>query len=220
MAFGTAIHKALEVHHRDSWYGSARALPELVQVFREALLEAAKGVALDVEEMVEQAKSLLGLYLERFGAERVSATELSLTAPLVDPDTGEDLGADLVGVIDLITSEGGVVDIKTSSRTSELFDLVLSHSLQLEAYGYLLRQAGREPLEMSIRLLVRKKQPAIEAFTIPLGRDSKRLLETCRRYVSFVRSVEQPMPRPGFFCGQGCPAYHACRTFHGLEGAA
>lgn len=220
MAFGTAIHRALEAHHRDAWYGSARPVAALVQVFREALVEeTAKGVVLDSDEMAAQATVLIGLYLDKFGAERVSATELSLTAPVLDPETGEDLGAELVGVIDLITADGCVVDIKTSSRTSELFELVVSHSLQLDAYRYLLRQAGREPSEMSIRLLVRKKQPAIEAFAFPLGKDSTRLLEACRRYISFVRSMEKPTPRPGFFCGDGCPAYRACRAFHGLGAA-
>ncbi len=49
------------------------------------------------------------------------AVEQRFEAPLIDPQTGEDLGISLVGIVDLIADDGQgvvIVDFKTSARSS------------------------------------------------------------------------------------------------------
>ena len=222
MVFGSAIHKALETFHRGLWCSTPASPDELLKLFNETLQEeshppGSDPLLLDEDEMAKQAKGLLDLYVSRYGTEKVAAAELSLTTAVIDLATGEDLGATLVGVIDLITSEGTVVDVKTSARTSDLFDLTISHSVQLDAYRYLLHSSGAAAKEMEIRLLVRTKVPRVEAFQLPAKKSFESFLSLCRGYVDFVRCMEVPRPRPGIFCGPGCPAYSQCRAHHGLE---
>lgn len=224
LVFGTAIHKALEAHHRSRWLGGTVTAEELEQSFAEAVKAGCAEGALDPAELDEgefraQARRLIDLYLARFGEEKVAAAELSLTAPIVD-FTGEDLGAQLVGVIDLVTEDRRVVDLKSSARSSDLFDLTIAHSLQLDAYRWLmLHSTGAEPKGMEIRMLVRRKNPEVQAFEVPAREGFEAFLRTVRCYVDFVRQSGHASPRPGLFCGESCPAYRACRAYHGMEAA-
>ena len=64
--------------------------------------------------------------------EKPLAVEVALEAPLVDPESGEDLGMPLVGVVDLVLDgQGGPVicDFKTAARSSEPMEI--SHEIQL-----------------------------------------------------------------------------------------
>lgn len=222
MIFGTGIHRALEMFHRARWMQSPISTEALQLTFQEVVVAeyARTGLAVaDQDEFTRQSTGLLGLYVERYGTDTVSAAEQSLTAPMVDTETGEDLEATLVGVIDLITSEGAV-DIKTTARTSNLFDLTLQHSLQLDAYRWLLKNSGVDIKSVEVRLLVRRKTPVIESFRLPVKPTFESFLRTCRRYVAFVRNQEATTPRPNMFCGESCPAYSLCRVYHGLEVAA
>ena len=85
--------------------------------------------------------------------EKPLAVEVALEAPLVDPDTGEDLGMPLVGVIDLVLDgeDGPVIaDFKTAARSSEPMEI--SHEIQLSSYAWLYRQvAGRKEAGIEIR---------------------------------------------------------------------
>jgi hypothetical protein len=221
LVFGTAIHRALEVHHRSRWLGGENSAEELEAVFREAVLDACREdgldpLALDLDEFTRQAKLLIDAYRNTYGNERVSAAELSLAAPIVDAH-GE-LGAQLVGVIDLVTDDRRVVDIKSSARSADLFDLTVAHSIQLDAYRWLvLHSTGEEPTAMELRVLLRRKNPEIQTYTLPTRRGFGPFLELVKAYVAFVRNAHPAIPRTGMFCGASCPAYAACRLHHGLE---
>ncbi len=221
MIFGTAIHAALETFHRSLWLKTPVTVAELETVFAETLHREANPADFPSvkvgPDLQEQANRLLEIYVERFGDEKVSAVELSLTAPLIDTDTGEDLGATLVGVIDLITESRQVVDLKSSARASDVFDLALTHGTQMDAYHWLLLHgAGFEPTGVEIRLLVRRKQPDVECYQLPHRKEFRRFLDLCRKYIAFVRSTEPVHPRVNLFCGSACPAYAACRACHGF----
>lgn len=215
LVFGTAIHSALEAFHRARWMGTPVTAAELEGVFAQSLEAEAHPIGsepIDVgEDFQRQASKLIELYLERHGNDGVAAAELSLTAPLFDD-------AQLVGVIDLITDDRRVVDLKSSARGSDLFDLAVSHSVQLDAYRWLMQHnAGHEPNGLEIRLLVRKKQPELQTYRLPQRKGFDAFLELCQRYVAFVKEAHQPHPRPNLFCGENCPAYVPCRAYHGLE---
>ena len=71
------------------------------------------------------------------------AVKTDVEAPLIDPQTGEDLGIPLLGVLDLVLDyEAGplICDFKTSGRSSEPIEIL--HEIQLSSYAYLFRQAA------------------------------------------------------------------------------
>ena len=214
MAFGTAMHRALEEHHRARWLG--REPPDLLGAFEEALGGA--GVLITARErgsMVGQAAGLLDLYLERFGREGVLAAELELAAPVVDPETGEDLG-ELTGIIDLVTEDGRLVDLKTSARSPSGLQAVIANAVQLDCYRYLV--AANQPdlaVEAAeVRSLIRTKEPKVEVTPLP-PRPFGPLIDLARRYARAVDELEV-YPWPGLLCSDSCPAIDACRTYHGL----
>ena len=223
LVFGTAIHRALEVHHRSRWLGSETSAEELNAVFQQGVLQACRDdgldpLTLDQVEFARQARLLIDHYLTRYGNERAAAAELSLSAPIADAQG--DLGAQLLGVIDLVTDDRRVVDIKSSARTADLFDLTVAHSIQLDAYRWLmLHSTGEEPTALELRVLLRRKNPEIQTYMLPTRRGFGPFLEIVKAYVAFVRSAHPAIPRPGMFCGASCPAYAACRLHHGLEAA-
>jgi hypothetical protein len=224
LVFGSAIHKALELHHRSLWMGGRASTEELEQAFRLAVDEGCRPegfdpITVDQDEFLGQARKLIELYVGRFGDEPVAAAELALSAPLVD-GTGEDLGAQLTGIIDLVTADRRVIDLKSSARASDLFDVTVAHSVQLHAYRWLmLHSTGQEPKALEIRTLLRRKNPDVQVYTLPARQGFLPFLRLVRAYVEFVRRSEAPIPRPGFLCGETCAAYSVCRKYHGLEAA-
>ena len=95
--------------------------------------------AADEQAMRQQGCDLVTAYLASVPQdERPLAVEVALEAPLVDPDTGENLGMPLVGVIDLmLDGQTGplIVDLKTAARSSE--STAISHEIQLSCYAWL-----------------------------------------------------------------------------------
>ena len=218
MIFGSAIHSALERLHRDLWLGRDVSVDALVELFWSELGARAKEIALspkEIEKLGVQGRPLLELYVAQYAEEKPVAVELDLTVPIVD--AGEDLGADLHGFIDLLTSDGRIVDLKTSARSSSTFQQVIQTRLQLDAYRYLLHQAepGLSISGLEIRRLIRTKVPKIEVHQIPIGSFGG-FLDTVKRYVSAVEQMDV-YPRPGFFCSGDCPAAEACRQHHAME---
>ncbi|WP_145063933.1 PD-(D/E)XK nuclease family protein [Engelhardtia mirabilis] len=232
MAFGRALHAALEELHRARWLG--RAPEDLVAVFVDvfgahtvlaedvdasAPTDPARAVLKqsELEKALLHARELTAHYLDRFPDEGVEAAEIKLHSALVDPVTGEDLGADLTGVVDLITADGRVVDIKTTARASGELQTVLGHQLQIDAYRYLL-QAHRPEAALAvaeIRSLIRGKLCRLEVTEIPT-RGLGAFMAMVRAYLADVRSGKL-LPRPSFLCSPSCPAISSCCQHHGLE---
>ena len=232
MAFGSAIHKALEAHHRSKWLGEVQE--DLLEVFDSALTgetdpDQHTGPRPRVppqlsekerDTMRDQARELLSTYVDRYEAEEVSAAEMRLEAPLLDPDTGDDLGVDLVGIVDLVTTEGALVDVKTSARATSELQAVLSHALQVDTYRYLMAhhdpERGSVPAE--IRTLIRGRNCRLEVTPVP-ERSSRTLVSMIRAYSADVRAGVL-LPRPGILCSDSCPAIEACRGIHAIASAA
>jgi hypothetical protein len=217
MAFGSALHRALEVHHRTRWLGEPTE--DLLGVFVVAL--EGTGVELEGrerEKLVGQAGGLLRCYLDRYGDEGVLAAELELRAPVVDPRTGEDLG-ELTGIIDLVTEDGRLVDLKTTARAPSALQGVLQNRLQLDCYRYLVQATSSLDVRAAeIRSLIRTKVPKVEVTQLP-PRPFDGLFDAVRRYARAVEALEV-YPRPGLLCSDSCVAIDACRAHHGLEEAA
>jgi hypothetical protein len=132
------------------------------------------------------------------------AVEVAAEAPLVDPQTGENLGIPLVGIIDLVLNyEQGpiIVDCKTAARSSEPMEI--SNEIQLTSYAYLLRYHNRwAESGLEIRSLIKTKTPKVEFHPYAARTDAhfRRLFAVIREYLDALDTGRFNF-RPGFGCG-------------------
>jgi len=83
----------------------------------------------------QQTMGLVTVYLQSVvdACEFPLAVEVSMEEPLIDPDTGEDLGIPLTGIVDLVVDERTgplICDFKTAAKASAPFD-----EIQLSSYA-------------------------------------------------------------------------------------
>ena len=136
--------------------------------------------------------------------EKPLAVEVAAEAPLVDPDTGEDLGMPLVGVIDLVLdNEAGplIADFKTAARSSEPMEI--TNEIQLSSYAWLHRQiTGQQEGGLEIRSLIKTKTPKVEFHPYPARTEVhfRRLFAVVREYLDALDAGRFNY-RPGFGCG-------------------
>ena len=139
------------------------------------------------------------------------AIEKRFEIPLIDPQTGEDFGIPLVGIVDLILQEDGgtiIVDFKTSA-TSSLCEL--QYEIQLTAYSHIVREATeQDELRCEIRQLVKTKTPKVNVYRFPARSD-----EHFTRFFNLVREYLDALDkgvfnfRPGWACSM-CEHYGTC----------
>ena len=170
----------------------------------------------DEQAMQKQACELVKSYLVTVPPdEKPLAVEVALEAPLVDPETGEDLGMPLVGVIDLVLEgENGpvIADFKTAARSSEPMEIL--HEIQLSSYAWLYRQvAARKEAGIEIRSLIKTKQPKCEFHPYAARTDAhfRRLFSVIREYLDALDSGRFNY-RPGFGCAM-CDYRRECQEW-------
>ena len=157
---GKACHSALEVYYRHRQLGITLEAGDVTGKLLESwagLVDQEEVTFTDVAEeqaMRKQVCDLVTAYLAFVPQdEKPLAVEVALEAPLVDPESGEDLGMPLVGVVDLVLEgqDGPVIcDFKTAARSSEPMEI--SHEIQLSSYAWLYRQiTGRKEAGLEIR---------------------------------------------------------------------
>jgi putative RecB family exonuclease len=172
----------------------------------------------DEQALWQQACDLVKAYLAYAPTdERPLAVEVALEAPLVDPDTGENLGMPLVGVVDLVLDyEAGplIVDFKTASRSSE--PMQIANEIQLTSYAYLLRHHNQwAESGLEIRSLIKTKVPKVEFHPYPPRTDShfRRLFAVVREYLDALDTGRWNY-RPGFGCAM-CDYRRECQEWDG-----
>jgi hypothetical protein len=108
---GQRVHWRLQDYYRHRQLGIT--LP--IEVILRRLSDSWEAAAIEVPAatngaMLQQACKIVGQYLTTTPDEpRPLAVECRLEAPLVDPDSGDDLGLPLVGILDLVLpAESGV----------------------------------------------------------------------------------------------------------------
>jgi putative RecB family exonuclease len=166
---GKVVHAALERWYRHRQLGLAVVAADIItrlgDCWGQLAAEEAVQFASPAEELALQRQSadLVAAYLKHVPADepRPLAVETSAEAPMVDPDTGEDLGIPLVGIMDLMVDcpTGPVIaDFKTSARSAE--PLEVTHEIQLTSYAYLFRHcAAQQEAGLEIRSLVKTIAP-------------------------------------------------------------
>jgi len=211
---GKHVHAGLEQWYRHRQLGLPLTPAEMLSRHDATWEEAAQAEQIAFESVADEAearqqvRALLTAYLSSVPQDDPLpvAVETRLTAPLIDPANGEDLGVPLLGIVDLVLAEQTgpiVVDLKTSSRSDGAQEI--QHEVQLTSYSYLIREtAGQLESGLEIRSLVKTKTPKIER-----QRYQRRQERHFRRFFAVLREYFDALDRgrysycPGWSC-QAC----------------
>lgn len=218
MAFGTSIHAAIEWFHRER---IARRIPHpegVVSIFlADWYAQTVEPLVFSKDEskesLAEKGEQMVRVYVDAAQATAVpSAVEERFSVGLVDVENWEEIDVALHGVIDLIESDGTVVDLKTVGRS---FDVVgLERHLQLSIYALaVLVRDGAIP-KLRIDALLKTKVPRLERYeTVRTLAD---LAWTAQLIASVVRSIDvgQFFPNPSWRCTE-CEYYAECVRWRG-----
>ena len=166
----------------------------------------------------QQAFSLLETYLDGRAWDEPPALAVaqSITAPLLDPATGQHLGVNLVGTLDLILDDSAgplLVDFRTSSRSASSAEVL--QEVHLACQAYLFRQmAGCREGGLETRRLVKTKMPQLQCQRWSPRTDVhfRRLLAVIRAYLADC-DTRRHIYRPSLAC-TWCDFRDAeCRTW-------
>lgn len=214
LAFGSAVHSAIEWFHSEKIDGRTPDVADVVRTFRsDWSSEQETGVAYDDDQsaagMEVMGVALIELYVARMATENILATEVPFEVPLVDPDTGEVFDVRLRGYFDALMGEPGaetLVEVKTTARR---FDAgTLKRKVQLAAYRYAFKQVrGRTP-DVKVVALVKTKRPAIEVQNVPETLPEAFFVKLA---VDIARAVDAGVfpANPSWAC-DGCEHAKAC----------
>ena len=219
LAFGSAFHAALSwFHNAQMRNGNGVSMEKLWKIFQADWY--AQG--LDTEILYKHgetetglavlAKELLRLYFAR-PETPIKGSEVSFVVPLVNPATGEELGMNLEGFIDLIASDDTIVEFKTSAQTMSSADV--QNNLQLTAYSYAYTMLyQRPPQALKIIDFVKAKRPKMVVLrTSRTEHDHQRFFGLARQVFRSIRS-HIFFPRTGWWC-RGCEYAGSCKAWNG-----
>ncbi|MEI8375482.1 MAG: PD-(D/E)XK nuclease family protein [Planctomycetota bacterium] len=226
MFLGKVVHFGMEATYRHLQLGVRLEADQVVQKLLDgwAMLIDEDSVTFDSladeQAMQNQACELVRAYLAIVPPnEKPLAVEVALEAPLVDPESGKDLGMPLVGVVDLVLEgQGGptICDFKTAARSSEPMEI--SHEIQLSSYAWLYRQiTGRQEAGLEIRSLIKTKVPKCEFHPYAARSDAhfRRLFSVIREYLDALDRGTFNY-RPGFGCTM-CDYRRECQAWTGTS---
>ncbi len=223
---GKVVHAGLEVWYRHRQRGipitSDAVLAQVSKIWQSTV--TAEHVqfenATEASRLQTQAADLVSTYLRETPPDeaRPLGVEANLELPLVDPETGEDLGVRLLGIVDLVLDGPAgpvVVDFKTAGSSAA--PSPLAHEIQLSVYSYLLRAAtGQAEAELQIRSLIKTKVPKIVIHSYPPREPHhfRRLLAVIREYLAAL-DRQQFTYRPSWMCGMCEYAGTHCASWKG-----
>jgi putative RecB family exonuclease len=218
MAFGTSIHAAIEWFHRERMAGRVPLASAAVAIFQadwyaQTVEPLIFGKNETKELLAEKGAEMIRVYIEAAATAPVpSAVEERFSVALVDVETGEEIGVDLHGIIDLVESDGTVVDFKTSARA---FDVVgLERHLQLSIYALAVFLEKQSIPKLRIDALLKTKTPRLERYETV--RSEGDLAWTAQLVAGVVRSIDQELffPNPSWRCSE-CEYYGHCNLWRG-----
>ena len=208
---GKQVHAALEVYYRHRQLDLLVPSTEIVTRMRDEWSRAAEEERVqfakegDSAKLLDKSCQLVLAYLAQIPDNEPPplAVETVLEVPLVDPETGEDLGIPLRGIIDLVLDErdGAVIaDFKTAASSQQ--PLEVCHEIQLGCYALMYRVlSGEVEGGLEIRTLVKTKVPQIATYRYSPRSDAQigRLFAVVRAYLEDLRRGDF-LYRPGWGC--------------------
>ncbi|MCB2229941.1 PD-(D/E)XK nuclease family protein [bacterium] len=217
LALGTAFHAAVEWWHKRRKIGSSPSAEDVARILAadmraqaEEKLQYKNGESLD--DVIQVGGKLANAYVKGFRGKPVHDTEVPFRVPLVDLETGEDLGLPLDGYFDLLEAEDTVVETKTAARAYD--NLTILNHLQLTAYGYAYRILyDREP-NLRIDVVTKTKNPRLQS--VKVFREKSDMVRFFHLAKSVCRSISSGCyhPKSGWQCGN-CEFAEPCRRWRG-----
>jgi len=218
LVLGSAVHSAL------GWYFEQRTLgiaPEIAET--EAILAAdlqAETEGKNVRwkdhtpaSLEEEGRRLLRAYLAAKADLPVVAVEQAFVVDLMDPFTHECVGRQMKGFFDLVLEGGKVVELKTSSRGWQEFDLI--RHLQVGAYAFAWNSLHGGPSQLEVQVIVKlKREPRVETYNIERGEVHTRWWLTAARDIERAIAAGIFPPSPSALCHE-CEHETACAAFTG-----
>ncbi len=204
LAFGSALHSALQWVHERSMQGKEVSLEMLYCIFDADWYSQKVGQTIRFkdgeQEMVLEnlGKEFLTMYL-REERKPVKGCEIPFTVPLRDSETGKDLGVPLTGFFDTVETDDSLVEYKTSAQTLGSDDL--DSRPQLTAYSYAFEFLYHKPPAM-IRVInfVKAKKPKM------MVTETHRNKEDYRGFLYLVSEILKGiraghfLPHTGYWC--------------------
>ena len=221
LAFGSAVHRTLEMMHLHKRDGALLSDNEVRDLFGEVWSrEVSETEQLkfkdgqDAESCRSQGMDIVSVFSENMGNEEeiVSVSE-AMAVPLVAAD-GTILEDPLIGEADLVVKRGGdkvVVDWKTAARkwSANQADTQLQPTAMLYSWHH---THGGLP-DFEYRIVTKAKTPAYQlALTSRTPDDFDRMVEKIRA-VDRAAKAEAFIPNDGCFACADCPFAGACKRW-------
>jgi putative RecB family exonuclease len=220
LMFGSTLHSALSWLFKEKLNGNSGQVT-LERLYR--ILEA-DWFAQKIDQVVRykngedevkllvMAKEMLREYFSQCPKE-VMGTEIPFTTPLINPVTGETLGINLEGYIDLVEKDETIVEFKTSAASMDQNDV--DDHLQLTAYSYAYEMLfQRSPKNLKIINFVKNKKPKVIPF------ETRRSQSDYQRFYylagQILKGIREKLffPRSSFIC-KDCEYAEPCRVWAG-----
>jgi putative RecB family exonuclease len=222
LAFGRAMHAAVKWFYL--WVQQYQRKPdveELIVEFRmQWALEAADpriryGDGETAETVSAQGEAMLRRFHEDVAPRKVEAVEHPFAVPIVDPDTGQELEEQLVGVMDLIESDddGNLIVSELKTKAKKMSDGEAENQLDGLIYAYALNQLGHgttaDGTLVRIDVLTKTKTPALQQLYVTKEAGDFRKAARWMREIRNAIARESFYPTFGWAC-KGCPFSKAC----------
>lgn len=216
LVLGSALHSAVEWYFERRILGITPQIAEAESILSADLQAETEGKIIrwknhTPESLEEEGRRLLRTYLAVNANLPVVAVEQPFTVELVDPFTGECAGRQLKGYFDLVLEGGRIVELKTSSRGWQEFELV--RHLQIGAYAFAWNSLHGGPSQLEVQVVVKlKREPRVETFTIERGEAHTRWWFAAARDIERAIAAGVFPPSPSALCHE-CEYEAPCADF-------
>jgi putative RecB family exonuclease len=218
LALGSVVHSALSWLNKERMNGNSVTLERFYRIFDADWFSQKVDTEIrykDGEEemkLVVLAKEMLGLYAEQ-PYKAVKGTEIPFSVPLINPQTGQRVGIDLEGIIDLVEEDDTITEFKTSAQMIDPKEA--DNYLQLTIYSYAFEMLAHKPPKLlKVVNFVKTKKPKM------ITLETKRSKDDYQRFFflasQVLRGIQSQIffPRTGFWC-KDCEYAEPCQTWRG-----
>lgn len=217
LAFGSAVHSAVEWWHKERQAGFIHAWGDVAAIFAADMnAQAVDDLRFkngdDLATLTTKGTELIEVYITHFKGGAPKAVEQSFRVPLVDLETGERLTLPLDGYFDLLEEGDTVVELKTAAKAYDL--TTITQHLQLTAYAYAFRWLRKREANLRLDVLTKTKKPQLHS--VDVSRDTNdlvRFFHLTKRVIEGVRAGHF-YPNAGWQCAN-CEYFANCQKWRG-----
>jgi putative RecB family exonuclease len=223
LPFGRAMHAAIGWFYR--WVKQYERKPDMEELIVDFRMNWAVesndpkiryGEDQTAETLAVQGEAMLRRFHEDVSPRKVEAVEHPFAVSVIDPDTGQPLDAQLVGVIDLIESDedGNLIVSELKTKAKKMSDGEAENQLDGLIYAYAMNELGMRTTDtgtlVRIDVLTKTKTPAFQQLYV--NKEPGDFRKAARWMKSILDAIEHESfyPTFGWAC-KGCPFQRACR---------